>query len=59
MKDTADRWWPHVLRHGSVAAHFLGLGVRIPSRAWLSVYFECCVLSGRDLWDKLIPHPWE
>jgi hypothetical protein len=27
----------------------LGLQVRIPRGAWMSVYFECCSLSGRGL----------
>jgi hypothetical protein len=31
---------------GSSAARLLGLRVRIPSGAWISVSCECCVLSG-------------
>ena len=37
------------LRRGSAATCLLGLRVRIPPRAWMSVFCECCVLSGRDL----------
>jgi hypothetical protein len=35
-----------------VAARLLGLRVRIPPEAWMSVSYECCVLSG--LCDELI-----
>ena len=31
------------------AAHWLGLRVRIPPRAWMSVSCECYVFSGRGL----------
>jgi len=34
---------------------FQGLRVRIPPTAWMSVSFECCVLSGRGLCDELRP----
>jgi hypothetical protein len=51
--------WPCGLRRGSAAAHLLGLWVRIPPRAWMSVCCECCVLSGRGLWDELVPRPEE
>jgi hypothetical protein len=37
-------------RRGSAAVHLLGLWVRISSRTWVSVSFECCVLSGRVLY---------
>jgi hypothetical protein len=33
--------WPRGLRRGSTAAHLLGLWVRIPPRAWMSVSCEC------------------
>jgi len=46
--------WPRGLRRGSAAARLLGLRVRIPSAAWMSVCCECCVLSGRGLCDELI-----
>jgi hypothetical protein len=38
---------PRGLRRGSAAARLLGLCVRIPPVAWMSVSCECCVLSGR------------
>jgi hypothetical protein len=37
----------------------LGLRVRIPPGAWMSVSCECCVLSGRGLCDRLITRPEE
>jgi hypothetical protein len=37
----------------------LGLWVRIPPRAWMSVSCKCCVLSGRGLCDGLVPRPEE
>jgi len=39
--------WSCSLRGGSAASCLLGFRVRIPSAAWMSVCFECCVLSGR------------
>ena len=51
--------WPRGLKRGSAAARLLGLWVRIPPRAWMSVCCECCVLSGRGLCDELVPHPEE
>jgi hypothetical protein len=47
------------LRRGSTAARLLGLWVRIPLRAWMSVSCECCLLSGRGLCDELVPRPEE
>ena len=40
---------------GSAAALLLGVRVRIPRRAWMYVFCECCVLSGRSLCDGPIP----
>ena len=37
------------LRRGSAAARLLGLRVRIPPGPWMSVSYECCVLSGREV----------
>jgi hypothetical protein len=37
----------------------LGLWVRIPRWVWMSVFCECCVLSGRGLCDGLITRPEE
>jgi hypothetical protein len=49
--------WPHGLRCGSAVAHMLGLRIWIPPGAWMSVSFQCCVLSGRGLCDGLIHRP--
>ena len=38
--------WPRGLRRGSAVARLLGLRVRIPSGAWMSVRCVCCMLSG-------------
>ena len=46
--------WPRGLRRRSTAAHLLRSWVRIPPRAWMFVCCECCVLSGRGLYDGLI-----
>jgi hypothetical protein len=54
-----DIMWPHGLRRGPTAARLLGLRVRIPSMARMSVCFECCVLSGRGLCVGLITRPEE
>ena len=45
------------LRRTSAAAGLLGLRVRIPSRRWMPVSCECCVLIGRGLCDGLITRP--
>ena len=37
----------------------LGMWIRIPPGAWMSVCCECCVLSGRGLCDELITRPEE
>jgi hypothetical protein len=41
------------------AARLLRSWVRIPPEAWMSVCFECCVLSGRSPYEKLITRPEE
>ena len=46
--------WSSDLRRVWATAPFLGLRVRIPARAWMSVSCKCCVLSGRGLRDWLI-----
>ena len=51
--------WPRGLRRRSAAARLLGLWVRIPPGAWMSVCCECCVLSGGGLCDGLITRPEE
>jgi len=47
------------LRRGSAVARLLGLRIRIPPGAWMSVSLQCCVLSGRGLWIGLITRPEE
>jgi hypothetical protein len=51
--------WPHRLRRGSAAARLLGLCVRFPPGAWMSISCECCVLSDRGLCVGLITRPEE
>ena len=50
--------WPHGLRHESAATCLLGLQVRIPLGARMSVSCKCCTLSGRGLCIRL-PRPEE
>ena len=45
------------LRSRSGAAQMLGLRVRIPPAAWMSVCCKCCVLSGRGLCDGPVRGP--
>jgi len=47
------------IRRRSAAARPPRLFVRIPPGPLMSVYCECCVLSGRGLCDELITHPEE
>jgi hypothetical protein len=49
--------WPHGLGYGSAATQLLGLRVQIPLGVWMSVSYECCVLSGTGLCVRLITHP--
>jgi hypothetical protein len=51
--------WPRGLRRRSTAARLLRSWVPIPPEAWLSVCYECCVLSGRGLCDEMITRPQE
>ena len=51
--------WLRGLRHRSAADRLLRLWVRIPLGARKSVYYKCCVLSGRGLCDELMTHPEE
>ena len=51
--------WPRGLRRRSAAACLLRSWVRIPPGAWIFVCCECCLLSGRGLWDELISRPEE
>ena len=51
---------PRGLRRESAAARLLGLWVRIPpGGAWMSVSYECRVLSRRGLYVVLITRPEE
>ena len=47
------------LIHETAAVSLLGLWVRIPPKAWMSVCCQCCVLSGRGLCVGLITRPEE
>jgi len=47
------------LSRRSAASRLLKLWFRIPPGAWMSVCCECCVLSGRGLYDELITRPEE
>ena len=44
--------WLHNLKCGSAVPCLLGLRVRVPPVAWMSVSFWCCVLSGSGLVQK-------
>ena len=46
--------WPRGLRRGSADTRLLGLRVRIPPGAWMSVSCECCVVSGRGFCGGLM-----
>jgi hypothetical protein len=48
---------PRGIRRGSVATRLLGLRVRIPPGPRMSVYCECCALSGRGLCVGLFNRP--
>jgi len=51
--------WPRGLRCGSAVSGLLGLRVRIPQGAWMSVSCRCCLLSDRGLCVGLITYPEE
>jgi hypothetical protein len=51
--------WLRGLRSSSAAARLLGLWVRILPGPWIAVLCECCVLSGRGLYDEPITRPEE
>jgi len=59
VQNVARNWsqWPRGLRCGPAAARWLGLWVRIPRRAWMSVSCKCCMLSDRGLCDGPIIRP--
>ena len=47
------------LRRSFTAARLLRSWVRVPPGTLMSVCCECCVLSGKGLWDELITRPEE
>jgi len=51
--------WTRGLRRESAAAPLRGLRVRSQPGAWIWVFCECCVLSGRGLSFGLITRPEE
>jgi hypothetical protein len=51
--------WSRGLRRRSAAACLMRLWVRIPPGAWTSVWYDCCVSSGRGLCDELFNRPEE
>ena len=56
---TCRSQWPRGLRRSSSAVRLLRFWVRIPPGIWMFVCCECCVLSGRSLWNGLITRPEE
>jgi hypothetical protein len=48
--------WPCGPRRGSAVARLLGSWIRIPLGTWISVFCECCMLSG-SLCVGLIARP--
>ena len=56
LKYSLQYWsqWPPGLRRRYAAVRLLRLWVRIPPRTRMLVCCECCVLSGRGLFDELI-----
>ena len=50
---------PRGQRRGSEATRLVGLWVRIPPGAWMSVSSKCCVLSGIGFCIRLITRPQE
>jgi len=43
--------WPRSLRRVSATTRLVGLWVQIPPEAWIAVSCDCCVLSGRGIFD--------
>ena len=54
LTQTCQFQWTSGLRRGSVAACLLGLRVRNPPGAWISVSSDCSVFLGNDLCDRPI-----
>jgi hypothetical protein len=59
MEESDRSRWPRRLSYGFEATRLLGLRVRVPPLAWMSVSCECCVMSGRGLRVGLITSPEE
>jgi len=57
LRKTRPSWWPRCLRRRSAAARLLGMRIRNRPGVWMSVSYECCILSGRGLCDGLVPRP--
>ena len=51
--------WPRGLKRRSAAVHLMRMWVRIQPGAWMSLCYECCVLSGRGHCVELITRPEE
>jgi len=56
-KYSPDTVNPSVLRSGIAASGLVGFLVGIPTGGGISVYYECCVSSGRDVCIGLITSP--
>jgi len=54
-----EKYVDQYMKVRSAAARLLRSWFRIPPGAWIFVCCECCVLSGRGLYDELITHPEE
>jgi hypothetical protein len=59
MRRSSWSQWPRGLMRRAAVARLLGLWVRILPGAWMAVLCECCVLSGRGLYDEPITCPEE
>jgi hypothetical protein len=57
LRNYGYRQWPRGLRRESAAARLMGLLVRIPPAAWMSVYRQSCVLSCSGLCYGPITRP--
>jgi len=51
--------WPRGLTRRSAAARLLGFAGSTPAPSMEFVCCECCVLSGKGLWDRPIRCPEE
>jgi hypothetical protein len=51
--------WSCGLRSGTAVARLVGLRFRTPPGTWMTVFGECCVLSGRGLCEGPTARPQE